>query len=151
MLQRRTPAPTSARSVARSVVGAVAERVGPEHLALLRAGAGAVMMGRPRVLPQLMGVDSATATRVGWAVQMLGAREIAMGLGTLVALRRPGSAAARTWVAAGVLTDALDVLAVGSALARGRVRASSGAAVLATASAAVVLGCRALQADEVGS
>ena len=72
MLQRRTPAPTSARSA----VSAVAERVGPEHLALLRTGAGVVMVGRPRVLPQLMGVDSATATRVGWAVQMLGAREM---------------------------------------------------------------------------
>ncbi|MCY7364480.1 MAG: hypothetical protein LH469_04080 [Frankiaceae bacterium] len=146
MLQRRTPAPTSARSA----VGAVAERVRPEHLALLRTGAGVVMVGRPRVLPQLMGVDSATATRVGWAVQMLGAREIAIGLGTLVALRRPGSAAARTWVAAGVLTDALDVLAVGGALARGRVRKSSGAAVLTTATAAVGLGWRALQVDEGG-
>ena len=147
MLLRRTPAPTSARSA----LGALAERVGPEHLALLRTGAGVVMVGRPRVLPQLMGVDSATATRVGWAVQMLGAREIAIGLGTLVALRRPGSAAARTWVAAGVLTDALDVLAVGGALARGRVRKSSGAAVLTTATAAVGLGWRALQVDEEGS
>lgn len=146
MLRRRTPAPTPARSV----VGAVAERVGPDSLALLRTGAGAVMVGRPRLLPQLMGTDSATAARVDWAVQMLGAREIAMGLGTLVALRRPGSAAARTWVAAGVLADALDVLAVGAALARGRVRKSSGAAVVATASAAVALGYRALQVDEEG-
>ena len=146
MLLRRTPAPTSARSV----VGVVAERVGPDHLALLRTGAGVVMVGRPRALPQLMGVDSATAARVGWAVQMLGAREIAMGLGTLAALRHPGSRAARTWVAAGVLTDALDVLAVGGALARGRVRASSGTAVLVTATAAVLLGYRALQEDEPG-
>lgn len=146
MLRRRTTAPTPARSA----VGAVAAHVGPDHLALLRTGAGVVMIGRPRLLPQLMGTDSATAARVGWAVQMLGAREIAMGLGTLVALRRPGSSAARTWVAAGVLADALDVLAVGAALARGRVRTSSGAAVVATASAAVALGYRALQADEAG-
>lgn len=147
MLQRRTPA----RSSARSVVGAVAEHVGAEQLALLRAAVGGVMVGRPRVLPQLLGVDSATATRVGWTVQMLGAREIAMGVGTLVALRRPGSAAARTWVAAGVLTDALDVLVVGGALARGRVRTSSGAAVVAAAAAAVLLGSRALAAGEPGA
>lgn len=146
MLQRRRSAPTSPRSV----VGTIAERVGAEHLALLRTGAGVVMVGRPRTLPQLMGVDSATATRLAWAVQMLGAREITMGLGTLVALRDPGSRAARTWVAAGALTDALDVLAVGGALLRGRVRASSGAAVVVTATAAVVLGLRALQQDERG-
>jgi len=132
-------------------VDAVAEHVGAEQLALLRTGVGGVMVCRPRVLPQLLGVDSATATRVGWTVQMLGAREIAMGVGTLVALRRPGSAAARTWVAAGVLTDALDVLVVGGALARGRVRAGSGAAVVATATAAVLLGWRALAAGEPGA
>lgn len=144
MLLRRSTAPTTPRTAA----AAVAARATPAHLALLRTGAGAVMVTRPRVLPQLMGVDSATATRVGWSVQMLGAREIALGVGTLAALRRPDARGARLWVAMGVLTDALDALAVGGALARGRLRTSSGLAVLATASAAVALGARALQEDE---
>jgi hypothetical protein len=123
-------------------------RVSPEHLALGRTGAGALMVLRPRVLPQLMGVDSATATRMGWAVQMLGAREVALGLGTLAAVRRPDGPAARTWLAAGVLCDAMDVLTVGGALLRGRLRTSSGGAVLAVAAGAVALGVRELQAHE---
>ena len=124
------------------------DRVAPEHLALGRAGAGSVMVLRPRLLPQLLGVDSATATRMGWAVQMLGAREVALGLGTLAALRRPDAVAARTWVAAGVLCDAVDVLAVGGALLRGRLRPGSGGAVLAVAAGAVALGLRELEEDE---
>ena len=124
------------------------ELVGPEHLALGRTGAGTVMVLRPRALPQLLGVDSATATRMGWAVQMLGAREVALGLGTLAALRRPDGAAARAWLAAGVLCDAVDVLAVGGALLRGRLRTTTGGAVLAVAAGAVALGVGELQADE---
>ena len=147
MLQRRTPGPTSARSALGRTGTTITAHVGPGQLALLRTGAGVVMVGRPKVLPQLMGIDSATATRVGWSVQMLGSREIALGLGTLVALRRPDSRAARTWVAAGVLTDAIDVLVIGGALARGRVRTSAALAVLATAISAVTAGCQSLRGD----
>jgi hypothetical protein len=142
LLTRTAPTPR------RSALQAAAGRATPAHLALGRAGAGAVMVVRPRALPQLLGVDSATATRVGWAVQMLGARELALGLGTLAALRRPDRPASRTWLAAGVLCDAVDVLAVGGALARGRVRKGSGGAVLAIALGAVALGARALQEDD---
>jgi hypothetical protein len=134
--------------VRRPLLQAVAERVSPAQLALGRTGAGSMMVLRPRVLPQLLGVDSATARRMSWTVQMLGAREVALGLGTLTALRRPDGAAARTWVAAGVLCDAVDVLAVGGALLRGRLRTGSGGAVLAVAAGAVALGVRELQSDE---
>ena len=43
----------------------------------------------------------------------LGARDLALGLGALTALQRPGSerGSARAWVAAGALSDALDVVA----------------------------------------
>ena len=145
LLARTTP--PARRPVPRSLLQAVARRVTPEHLALGRVGAGGVMVLRPGALPQLLGVDSATATRVGWALQMLGAREVAIGLGTVAALRRP-EGAARTWVAAGVLCDAVDVLAVGGALLRGRLRTGTGGAVLAVAAGAVALGARELQADQ---
>ena len=138
----------TAPTTRRSVLQAAADRVSPEHLAVGRAGAGAVMVVRPKALPRLLGVDSATATRVGWSVQMLGARELALGLGTLAALRGPGSRASRTWLAAGVLCDAVDVLAVSGALLRGRVSKGSGGLVLAVAAGAVALGARALQEDE---
>ena len=143
-LLTRPTAPTRSQSA----LAAVAARATPKHLALGRTAAGASMIVRPRSLPQLMGLDSATATRVGWAVQMLGAREVAVGLGTLAALSSPDRRASRTWIAAGVLCDAVDVLAVGGALLRGRVSKGSGTAVLAVAVSAVALGSRALQEDE---
>ncbi len=147
LLRTRPSAPTGALSAA----GALALRATPAHLAVGRTAAGTAMIVRPRALPQLMGVDSATATRVGWAIQMLGAREVAVGLGTLMALRSPDRRASRTWVAAGILCDAVDVVAMTAALARGRVSKGAGAAVLAVAASAVALGARALEVDDAGA
>ena len=124
-------------------------RLDSVHLALGRTGAGAVMVARPRLLPQALGVDSATAARTAWAVQMLGARELALGLGTLAARRAGDRRGARLWTAAGVLADGVDVLAVAGALARGRVRTPAGLGVLAVAAAAVALGLRDLQEEQV--
>lgn len=132
----------------RSVVEVVADRLTPSQLALGRTGAGTVMLLRPRALPQLLGVDSATATRLGWGVQMLGAREAALGLGTLLALRGRDPRAARPWLAAGALCDALDAVIVTGALLKGRVRVGSGAAAVAVAVGATVVGVRALEEDE---
>jgi hypothetical protein len=143
VLLRTRPEAASRRSALQVVV----DRATPGQLALGRAGAGAVMVVRPRSLPQLLGLDSATATRTAWAVQMLGAREIALGLGTAAALRRPDREASRLWVAAGVLCDGVDVLAVGGALARGRIAKGPGLGLLAVAGAAVAIGVRALREE----
>ena len=77
----------------------------------------------------------------------LGARDVALGFGALTALRRtaaePGTASA--WVAAGALSDALDVVASVSSWRRlprtGRwlVAGSAGAAALVGAAAALTL------------
>jgi hypothetical protein len=131
----------------RSPLQVLADRATPAHLAVGRAGAGAVMVVRPRAVPQALGVDSATATRMAWAVQMLGAREIALGLGTLAALRTPDRAASRIWLAGGVLSDGVDALAVAGALAKGRVRTGTGLGLVAVAASAVALGVRALQEE----
>ena len=142
---RTRPAPVRRRSPLQVLV----DRATPAHLAIGRSGAGAVMVLRPRFLPQVLGVDSATATRMGWAVQMLGAREIALGIGTLAALRAADRPASRVWLAAGVLADGVDVLATAGALARGRVRTGAGLSVLAVAASAVALGARALQEEQI--
>jgi len=134
-------------AVRRSPLQQLADRVTPAHLALGRTGAGAVMVARPRAVPQALGVDSATATRMAWAVQMLGAREIALGLGTYAALRSPDRAASRLWLAGGVLSDGVDALAVAGALLKGRVSKGTGLAVVAVAASAVALGVRALQEE----
>lgn len=116
-----------------------------ERLSLGRAAAGVSMLTQPRLLPALLGVDSAAATRMSWSTQMLGAREVALGLGTFVALRKGEPRAARLWLMAGLLSDAVDALAVGAAIARGSVSKITGAAVVGIASGAVYAQIEALQ------
>jgi hypothetical protein len=115
-----------------------------ERLSLGRAAVGVSMVTRPRMLPRTLGVDSAAAERTTWVTQMLGAREIALGLGTLASLRRGDREATRLWLWAGLLSDAIDALAVGSATARGRVSRPAGAAVVAVAGGAVYAQAEAL-------
>lgn len=133
--------------VRRSPFQLLADRATPAHLALGRTGVGAVMVVRPRAVPQALGIDSATATRMAWAVQMLGAREIALGLGTYAALRNPDRASSRPWLEGGVLCDGVDALAVAGALLKGRVRMGTGLGVVAVAVAAAALGVRALEEE----
>jgi len=108
-----------------------------ERLALGRAAVGVSMLARPTLLPRLLGVDSATATRMAWSSQMLGAREVALGLGTWTALRQQNPRAARLWLMAGLLSDGVDALAVGAAAAGGRLNRLAGAGVVAVAGGAV--------------
>ena len=75
----------------------------------------------------------------------LGARDLALGLGALAALARPGAepGPAASWVAAGALSDALDVAASMASwddlprLTRWLVAASAGGAALTGAAAAL--------------
>ena len=117
-----------------------------ERLALGRAAAGTAMLARPTLLPGLLGVDSAAATRMTWSTQMLGAREVALGLGTWAALRRGDDRASRLWLLAGLLSDAVDAVAVGAAAAKGSVSKVTGAGVVAVAGSAVYA-----QLDALGS
>ena len=119
-----------------------------ERLSLGRAAAGVSMITRPTMLPGLLGVDSAAATRMGWSTQMLGAREVALGLGTFVALRKGVGRSARLWLMAGLLSDAVDALAVGAAVARGRVSKVTGGGVVAVAGSAVYAQLEALSASD---
>jgi hypothetical protein len=78
----------------------------------------------------------------------LGARDLALGLGALAALHGPAAEAgsARAWVAAGALSDALDVAASLASwrelprVTRWLVVASAGGAALAGAAGALVAG-----------
>jgi hypothetical protein len=79
----------------------------------------------------------------------LGARDLALGLGALAALQGPAAQAgpARVWVAAGALSDALDVVATLSSwhelprVTRWLVAASAGGAALAGAAGALAAHC----------
>ena len=91
--------------------------------ALLRRGATAVAAGRVLLGLTALAWPSVPARPwVGAAAddlaarvfgRALGARDIALGLGALMALQRPATepGSASAWVAAGALSDALDVAA----------------------------------------
>lgn len=128
LFARAAPAPSPATAVRRAVAAALT----PAQLSLGRAGAGAVMLVRPRTLGRLLGVERAALAPTGFAVQMLGARELALGLGTRAALRR-GGPAAQGWLLAGLLCDAVDAVVLAGAVGRGRVSNGAGAAFIAIA------------------
>jgi len=125
---------------------------------LLRRGATAVAAGRVALgvtalawplVPARPWVGAAAddvAARVFG--RALGARDLALGLGALAALQGPAAQAgsARAWVAAGALSDALDVVATVSSwpelprVTRWLVAASAGGAALAGAAGVLVAG-----------
>ena len=110
-----------------------------QQLGLARAAVGVVLLVRPGLLPGLLGVDRAAVTATGWTHQMLGAREVAVGLGSVVALRSGSPDASRVWVLGGLLCDAVDVVAVTAAVVRRRVARGPGLALVAAAVAAVAV------------
>ena len=124
---------------------------------LLRQGATAVAAGRVAIgLAALAWPSVPSRPWVGAAAddlaarvfgRALGARDVALGVGALTALRgeaaQPGSA--RAWVAAGALSDALDVVASVSSwrdlprIGRWLVAVSAAGAALTGAAGAVAL------------
>ena len=124
---------------------------------LLRQGATAVAAGRVALgvaalawpsIPARPWVGAADGVAVRVFGRALGARDLALGLGALAALQGPAAEAgsARAWVAAGALSDALDVVASVSSwnelprVTRWLVAASAGGAALAGAAGALSLG-----------
>lgn len=112
----------------------------PSGLAMGRAAVGVSMLTRPGLVPAILGVDRGSRDRMAWAMQMLGAREVALGVGSLVSRKEP-----RLWLAAGLLSDSVDALAVASALGTGRVRALPGAAFIGIAAVAAAIGAQSLR------
>ena len=115
-----------------------------DRLALSRAGAGAVMLTRPCLLPGLLGVDPATSAAMTWTTQMLGARELALGLGAWAAVRDGEPRSTRLWVLAGMVSDVVDALAIGTAVASGRLSRPAGVAAVAVAAGVAALQAQAL-------
>jgi hypothetical protein len=121
----------------------------PDSMALqLSAGRvafAAAAMAAPVTFLRLLGADSATAQRVTWVTRMLAVRDGALGVGGALAARRGSSAT--PWLVCGAVSDAVDAVVIGRALAEGRVRGIVPAAVVPlaalTAAAGVVTAVRA--------
>jgi hypothetical protein len=119
-------------------------RRGAAAVSAARVALGVTALAFPSVVarPWLGATDDDLAARV--LGRELGARDIALGLGALAALRNGGPA--RPWLAAGALSDALDI---GSSVAawqelprvtRWLVVASAGGATLAGVAGALAVG-----------
>lgn len=98
---------------------------------LLRIGLGASLLARPAGLATTLGVDSATAARVGWAGSMVGVRDVALGAGLVHAVRRGHDP--RPWLLAQATSDAVDAFAFAGAVARGHARPGKAVAIAAFA------------------
>jgi hypothetical protein len=105
-------------------------------LASSRCAVGVAALTRPVDAARLGGIDRGSAERLAHLARLLGARDIALGAGLLVTLARDGDTA--SWVWAGVLSDTLDALIIGSATARGRLTPLGGAFLTAAAVSGVV-------------
>jgi hypothetical protein len=138
----RTAAPRRGQLTAASLL-----RRGATGIAAARVALGLTALVWPAVpaRPWVGAVADDLAARVFG--RALGARDLALGLGALIALQRPSAEAseAMTWVAAGALSDALDV---GASLTSWRelpragrwlVAASAGGAAVTGAAGAVAL------------
>lgn len=108
----------------RSTTHAAGRRPGPAALGILRCAFGLGMMLDPSRLARMLGTDRRTAADTGWLTRMVGAREIALGVGTLTDLRRGSDPA--PWLVAQALADGGDALALLAALRRGRVGTAAG-------------------------
>jgi hypothetical protein len=112
----------------------------PRGLAAGRTAVGVSMLARPALIPTRLGVPTEAADQMTWAVRMLGAREVALGVGALVSRKER-----RLWLAGGILSDAVDALAVGAALKQGRVKKLPGGGLTGIALVATAVGLTGLR------
>jgi hypothetical protein len=98
---------------------------------------GVGMLARPALVPRPSGLGQAEAQRVHWLARLTGGRDLALGAGALAAARSP---AQRLWVAAGVLSDAVDAVVLTRAVRNGDVGRLMGGLAAASAVGAAALG-----------
>jgi hypothetical protein len=106
--------------------------------ALGRVLAGVAVFARPERFARLVGTDRGTASRAGVYVRLFAARETALGLGTLNALR--SGADVRPWVLASAIGDAGDALAFATATRGRSVPPVRGLAITVAATTGVLVG-----------
>lgn len=112
------------------------ERAIVPALGLTRVVIGTGLLVSPVGLARGLGIDAETARRVGWMARMAGAREVALGLGTLQAWRRDEPLDG--WVAGQAISDGVDAVAFAVTAARGDVGPARGWGLAAFAASGAV-------------
>src|SRR3954452_17939226 len=90
------------------------------HVAAGRVATAAFCLAAPVPAARLLGVDTATASRVAWLTRMMAVRDGALGLGALLAQRRGRDVG--LWLLGGAVSDAVDAVVIAGALKQGRVK-----------------------------
>ncbi|MGN6608287.1 MAG: DUF4267 domain-containing protein [Jatrophihabitans sp.] len=115
-----SPVPLPLRLVATLLDRASAPRPAAFGFGAGRVAIGAVAIAAPEPASRLLGLDTATARRAAILARMAGARDVAIGAGTLAAALRGGSLA--PWLLAGAFADAADATVVTMALQQRQAR-----------------------------
>ena len=105
-------------------------------LGITRIVIGTGLLISPVGLARGLGIDAPTAKRVGWLARVAGAREIAIGAGTIHALRRGQPVDA--WIAAQAFCDGVDAVAFAVTAFRGDVGAVRGYGLAAFAASGAI-------------
>lgn len=98
--------------------------------AALRLGFGVLLLRWPQLLARLLGSDRVTTERSAWLARMVGGREFAFGVGTLTGSPTP-------WLAAQMIADATDVVALTAGMRQRQVRRIRGSLLVAFAAAGI--------------
>ena len=118
-----------------------AERLG-RQIGFARAGLGVSLLAAPVPLIRMLGIDTGTVRRMAWVTRLAAARDVALGLGTIAALRDGASHRddAVRWLAIGAAADVADTLILTAALRAGRFGTVRGALMVASAVGGASLG-----------
>lgn len=114
------------------------------QIGLARAGLGASLLAAPVPVIRLVGIDTATARRMAWVTRLAAARDLALGLGTVAAVRDAGAGRdAARWLAIGAAADLADTAILTAALRAGRFGRIRGSVMIAAAVGGAALGAAA--------
>jgi hypothetical protein len=113
-----------------------------------RIAIGVSFLSSPVTFLRLMGLDTATASRVTWLARTAGIRDVALGVGTVTATVTGRDDT--TWLLAGAACDAVDAVITGAAAREGRIGRLRGGLVAAGAVGSVVAAVAALAIGRSG-
>lgn len=103
-------------------------------LGIVRLGIGAGLVIRPEGMAQALGVQNPGEPGVRWLARLIGAREIGIGVGTLLSAR----SAPRPWILAQGISDTSDAVAFSVLTAQGRIAPVKGWGLAAFAASGAV-------------
>lgn len=103
-------------------------------LGVVRLGIGAGLVIRPEGMAEALGVHNPSEPGVRWLARLIGAREIGIGVGTLLSARN----APRPWILAQGISDSSDAVAFSVLTAQGRISPVKGWGLAAFAASGAV-------------